>query len=67
MVRAFLVNETARAPFSEPLFMDPCVGTAWLLFTNIARTKLHLRTLDLVLNVDGHKRKICMLCNFPSF
>ena len=66
MAQALLVNETARAPFSEPLFMDPYVGTAWLLFTNTVTTKLHLRTLDLILNVDGHKWKNCILCNFAS-
>lgn len=67
MVQALLVNETARAPFSEPLFMDPCGGTAWLLFTNIVTMKLHLRTLDLVLNVNEHEWKNCILCNFASF
>jgi len=55
MVQALLVNEMVRGPFAEPLFMDPCVGTVWFLFTNVVIMELYLRTLDLVLNVDGHK------------
>lgn len=50
--KALLVNETERDPFSEPLFMDPCVGTAWLLFTNIVTMKLHLKPLDLVIKYE---------------
>lgn len=65
MVQA--VDETARAPFSEPLFMDPCVGTAWLLFNKIVTMQLHLRTSDLFLQVDGHKWKNFILCSFASF
>lgn len=67
MAQALLVDESPRAPFSEPVFMDPEAGIAGLPFTYIVTMKLRLRTLELVLNVDRHKWKDCILRNFASF